>query len=628
MKKILFAGMMIILPAGLLYGQQIPLYSQYYFNPFIYNPAMTGSEDQVNAFLIYRSQWTDMPGHPETKIVTLDGPVKKKKIGLGFSIFDDRTGYTERIGGYGSFSYRVKISGNSSLLLGLSFGALQNRIDFTEVVFRDSDDPSLLIQQQKKAAIDANFGVAFLLKNFEVGFAIPQIMANSLKYENDNARTFYELSRHYLGSVKYTFNINKEKGISFYPLILTRIVPGAPLQYDINGVLNWKNTAWLGISYRSNYAISSSARIKIANRISLGYTYDIITSSINSYAGTSHEITLSYTFGDGGSKEYEDKIDSLLAELREKEAMLLSQKEGLDRRYILAIAQADSLFEAGEYYKAKAAYNNALGIKPGEQYPKDKIAEIDRILEEKYNRAIAAADEFFDSKNYNLAKEKYREALMYDPDAQYPKDRLEEINNLLGNNYNRAIAAADSLYNAQAFELAKEKYREALMYNPDAQYPKDQLAKIDRLLKLFDEKYRKAIAAADSLFMLPDYNKARKKYMEALRFKPDAMYPKDMIAQIDKKNQAGKIRMTRSSEFIDEYGNPVAKGFYVVMGSFMNKGYAEGFKRKYNYKRFYNKKRKFHYCYMARLDSYEEAREILLKNARKKVPDSWLYILR
>ncbi|MFH1319640.1 MAG: PorP/SprF family type IX secretion system membrane protein [Bacteroidota bacterium] len=621
MKKILFTVIMWMLLTDMLFSQQIPLYSQYYFNPFIYNPSMTGSDDQVNAFLIYRSQWADMPGGPVTTALTLDGPVKEKKIGLGLSLFDDRTGYTERIALYGSFAYRVNLFLNSKLSFGLSFGALENRIDFSEVVVKDQNDPSLFDQYEKKAVIDGNFGVSYLLKNFELGFAIPQIMANSLKYEGNNSRIFYELSRHYLASVKYTFNINKEKNISFYPLILMRSVSGAPLQYDVNAVFNWKNIGWLGVCYKSNYAISCNARIKIANKLSIGYAYDIITSSINSYAGTSHEILLGYTFGDSGKKEYQEKLDSVLAELMEKE-------EDLEQRYNLIIAQADSLFNAEEYVKAKSAYNKALGIKPNEQYPKDKLAEIDKLLEDKYNNTIAAADKYFNSGAYNLAKEKYQEALMYNPDSEYARDRLTEINNLLEDKYNRAVSAADSLFSAQAFELAKEKYQEALMYNPDAQHPKNRISKIERILKLFEDKYRIAISAADSLYMLPDYIKAKEKYQEALKFKPNALYPKDMIDQIDKKDQAGKIRLTKSSDFLDESGMPAAKGFYIVMGSFLSDDNAERFKKKNGYKSVFNKQRKFHYCYMIRLDTYEKAREILLKEARGKVSDSWLYILK
>jgi len=76
-------------------AQQIPLYGQYFYNPFIYNPAFTGSDDVANVYLIHRAQWLDMPGHPTTTALTLDGAIKPKKIGVGVSIYSDKTDFTD-----------------------------------------------------------------------------------------------------------------------------------------------------------------------------------------------------------------------------------------------------------------------------------------------------------------------------------------------------------------------------------------------------------------------------------------------------------------------------------------------------------------------------------------------------
>src|SRR3972149_9702495 len=120
MKKLLIIVISMVLFTDLSYGQQIPLYSQYYFNPFVYNSAMTGSGDKANAFLINRSQWSDIPGAPVTTALTLDGPIKLKKVGLGIGLFNDAAGFMEKTGVYASYSYRVTISGLHNLLFGIS----------------------------------------------------------------------------------------------------------------------------------------------------------------------------------------------------------------------------------------------------------------------------------------------------------------------------------------------------------------------------------------------------------------------------------------------------------------------------------------------------------------------------
>ena len=52
----LFVQLPIILLAGsaMLGAQQVPLYSQYYYDPVLYNPAFTGAMEQNNIFLVHR----------------------------------------------------------------------------------------------------------------------------------------------------------------------------------------------------------------------------------------------------------------------------------------------------------------------------------------------------------------------------------------------------------------------------------------------------------------------------------------------------------------------------------------------------------------------------------------------
>jgi len=355
MRKLSFIVIMYMLFTGMVNGQQIPFYSQYYFNPFIYNPAMTGSGDQANVFVIHRSQWAGIPGAPLTNALTLNGPVKDKKIGLGLSLYNDVTDIINKIGAYSSYSYRVNITDRSILMLGLSIGVLDSKMDFSKVVAKDIDDQTLFNQIERKSVFDANFGAAYLWKKLEIGIAVPQILASPLKYARQN--TTYNLSRHYLLSAKYEFNISEKKNISLYPLVLMRVASGTPVQYDVNAVLNWKNIGWISVTYRSDYAVGLNARIKLYNKFSVGYSYELITSAWGTYAGTSHEIMLGYTFGGAVSSGFEEiieiieyneaEIDSLLSKLKETEKHLKRSKAEKPPSQLSAeLAEISKEFEA------------------------------------------------------------------------------------------------------------------------------------------------------------------------------------------------------------------------------------------------------------------------------------------
>ncbi|MFC2155296.1 dipeptidase [Acidobacteriota bacterium] len=54
----------------------------------------------------------------------------------------------------------------------------------------------------------------------------------------------------------------------------------------------------------------------------------------------------------------------------------------IERNYNEAVAHGDELFKKKEFAKAKKAYQDALNHKANEEYPKNKMAEIDRLLAE------------------------------------------------------------------------------------------------------------------------------------------------------------------------------------------------------------------------------------------------------
>jgi type IX secretion system PorP/SprF family membrane protein len=320
MKKTLLIGVLMIASVVNSVAQQIPLYSHYYLNPFLYNPSMAGTKDDANVFFTHRSQWNDMPNSPVTSTLSIDGPIKLKKVGLGLTLFNDKEDLIGKMGASVAYSYRVDINEDNKLYLGLSLGALQNRIDFSRAKLQDYNDNVISTQDQRKAAFDANFGLSYQFQALEVGFSMPQLLGNKFDYTNDETETKFNLSRNYLGSLKYTFMIDEEKNTSVYPLVLVRAGGGGPIQYDINAVFNWQDMAWLGVAYKSDYAIGINVGVKVNKKFTIAYSQEIITSKISAYAGSSSELCLAYTFGvTERKKEPEPKVEETPVKPKEEE---------------------------------------------------------------------------------------------------------------------------------------------------------------------------------------------------------------------------------------------------------------------------------------------------------------------
>jgi tetratricopeptide (TPR) repeat protein len=109
------------------------------------------------------------------------------------------------------------------------------------------------------------------------------------------------------------------------------------------------------------------------------------------------------------------------------------------KEYNKAITEADGLFKEDNYSGALKLYKKAAGIKPEESYPVQKINEIGEIqrqiaeqeAEDNYYREIEQADNYFDEANYEFALASYTRALSYKPGEQYPLERIAEIELLM-----------------------------------------------------------------------------------------------------------------------------------------------------------------------------------------------------
>jgi len=109
-----------------------------------------------------------------------------------------------------------------------------------------------------------------------------------------------------------------------------------------------------------------------------------------------------------------------------------------DQAYQLAISKADNYFNQQDYEMAKLQFDRALEIKPNELYPLDKLKLVNeqimkkrQLIQEEFDKAIADADKFYASKIYDNAIDSYRAASILNPEEEYPKEMVRRILKLL-----------------------------------------------------------------------------------------------------------------------------------------------------------------------------------------------------
>jgi tetratricopeptide (TPR) repeat protein len=288
-----------------------------------------------------------------------------------------------------------------------------------------------------------------------------------------------------------------------------------------------------------------------------------------------------------------------------------TQKE-LDDKFNNAILKANAAWLSKNYDEAIKWYNEALAIKPGDEYSKsqvqvitkkiddDKLMDAVRKRDSLFNSYIAAAEKAFHEKLYESAINTFTQALSIKPGDPVATSSLKEVEKEMANNkeqeenkkldtlYKSYIAAADKAYLNKLYEEAKIGYKQASNVKPGDKYSSDQLSKIDNEIariaeqkereqknKVMEDEYNAIINLADSAYNMKMWELAKDEYIKASKV-INKIYPNQRIAEIDKKledqknaqiaekqkHQKDSINNTRYSALVEKADHDFEKKDY------------------------------------------------------------------
>ena len=283
-----------LLLASVAGAQQLPQYTQYMINDYVINPAVAGTKEFFEARLNQRYQWSGIDDAPRTYTLSVNGPLKSRKFGIGGYIFTDVTGPTRRSGFYGSYSYILKLSEEAKLSMSLSLGLLQYAVDGSKITLENSADVALSNALQSSILPDAGFGLHLYSETFYLGASAPQLFESHVKFFDEAEDGATNLSRHFF--VTGGYNIKTEGDFTFVPSFLVKYVEPTPVQIEFSGRAIYRDALWLGGSYRLDDAAAILVGYDYLDNLSMAYSYDIITSGLNKYTSGSHEIMVGIRF--------------------------------------------------------------------------------------------------------------------------------------------------------------------------------------------------------------------------------------------------------------------------------------------------------------------------------------------
>jgi len=302
-------------------GQQKPQYTQYVFNNYLLNPAVTGIENYTDVKTGYRSQWTGLQGAPITNYITINAPLGNDFIngdatsfsgaggedpssrsytqeymaaephhGIGMMIVSDKTGPITTTNIDATYAYHIGIAPKWNLAVGVSAGVSRTSLNTSELSLETTLDPAITYGNNSTWNPDLGAGVWLYSSIFYFGASVQQLLPENFYYSTTESINENKTVPHFFLTSGVKLFLSDD--ISLMPSALLKVIKPVPVTYDVNLKLAFRDRFWIGGSYRHGDSFGALAGFNISSLINVSYSYDVTTSALNTVSNGSHEIVI------------------------------------------------------------------------------------------------------------------------------------------------------------------------------------------------------------------------------------------------------------------------------------------------------------------------------------------------
>ncbi len=273
-----------------------PLMAQWMYNKLLYNAAYAGTNEGISGSAVHRQQWIGMDkGRPVTTAIGIDGSIKNHQIGMGLNLLNDQIGNNSRTDIMANGAYKIHLSDETKLSMGLKFGVSYLRRN--EVKVWEAGDDVFLNSDRNQAFLPRiGAGLYFDNPKFYLGLSIPDLYIQD-KNNYYTANTSWKSGKDYMAFAGYNLFVN-----DMYTLL-----PAAMMKYsksrfyaELNLSLLYKDFFKAGISYRTPYnTYAAMTMFKLNEKLGCGIAYEFSpagTSIQLPALGSTFELMLNYNF--------------------------------------------------------------------------------------------------------------------------------------------------------------------------------------------------------------------------------------------------------------------------------------------------------------------------------------------
>ena len=296
MKQLFFIISMVLSIST--FAQQEPLFTQYYVNDMVINPAVSGSKTYNPLTIQTRQQWLGFEGAPLTSNISYHGALNDRSAMGGYLMFD-KAYPTTQANLHLNYAYHIPLDYDKvNLSFGLGAKVMYHNLDFNEEDLPPGYDPAFSTSSYEEYLGDASSGVYLYGSNFYTGFSVSNMLESSFNtavsgspYPNSELRIYY-------GMGAYRFNIiNNDWQLE--PSFLIRKMHFQSSMADLTTRVLYLENNWGGLTYRTNGTAILSMGFGTEN-MNISYSYDhTFAGEIMPYTYGTHELGISFRINNG-----------------------------------------------------------------------------------------------------------------------------------------------------------------------------------------------------------------------------------------------------------------------------------------------------------------------------------------
>jgi len=262
----------------------------YYQNRYLFNPAMSGLQQQLVVHAAYKKEQLSFNESPTNQYLTADYGVSDK-AGVGVYVMANQAGPLKQLNAMGTYSYHIAFTEKSKLHIGISLGVNNNHLDISKTN-GEADDLTLLNYNTKGTRFEAGFGAAYAYGNLQVQAALPQLASQFKKEENTWSNRPLAFA-----SVSYKVKLSEEAdGIYAEPMVCFRAIKNADNIIDAGSNFTFLNNKFNVMAmYHTNKSITAGVGLEIIDQImSVNALYHSTTGGLKTFSDGGLEVGIKF----------------------------------------------------------------------------------------------------------------------------------------------------------------------------------------------------------------------------------------------------------------------------------------------------------------------------------------------